>query len=55
MLVQYQSTTMMFFKKIIEYTFEGTKELKVVFLEFDWFDPINDTSVDDFNMVKGEG
>jgi hypothetical protein len=38
--------------KIIEYTFSGTKELKVVFFECDWFDPINDTRVDDFGMVE---
>jgi hypothetical protein len=39
-------------QKIIEYTFEGAKELKVVFFKCDWFDPINDTRVYDFGMVK---
>jgi hypothetical protein len=39
-------------QKIIEYTFGGTKEMKVVFFECDWFDPINGTRVDDFGMVK---
>jgi hypothetical protein len=35
-------------QKIIEYTFSGTKELKVVFFQCDWFDPANDTRVGDF-------
>jgi hypothetical protein len=39
-------------QKIIEYAFGGTKEMKVVFFECDWFDPINDTRVDDFGMVE---
>jgi hypothetical protein len=39
-------------KKIIEYTFRGNKELKVVFFECDWFDPVNITRVDDFGMVE---
>jgi hypothetical protein len=39
-------------QKIIEYTFGGTKELKVVFFECDWFDPINGTRVDNFGMVE---
>jgi hypothetical protein len=39
-------------QKILEYTFGGAKELKVVFFKCDWFDPINDTRVDDFGMVK---
>jgi hypothetical protein len=43
---------MAFFKKIIEYTFGGTRELKVVFFQCDWFDPINGTRVDDFDMVE---
>jgi hypothetical protein len=38
--------------KIIEYTFGGTKELKVVFFEYDWFDPVNSTRVDDFGMLE---
>jgi hypothetical protein len=32
--------------------FGGAKELKVVFLQCDWFDSINDTRVDDFGMVE---
>jgi hypothetical protein len=39
-------------QKIIEYTFGGTKRLKVVFFECDWFDPVNDTIVDDFGIVE---
>jgi hypothetical protein len=39
-------------QKIIEYTFGGTKELKVVFCECEWFDPVNGTRVDDFGMVE---
>jgi hypothetical protein len=39
-------------QKNIEYTFGGTKELKIVFFQCDWFDPIHDTKVDDFNMVE---
>jgi hypothetical protein len=39
-------------QKIIEYTFGGTKELKVVFFQYDWFDPIHGTRVDDFGMVE---
>jgi hypothetical protein len=31
-------------QKIIEYTFGGTKELKVVFFKCDWFDPVNRTT-----------
>jgi hypothetical protein len=38
--------------KIIEYTLSGIKELKVVFFECDWFDPVNGTRVDDFGMVE---
>jgi hypothetical protein len=43
-------------QKIIEYTFGGNKEPKVVFFECDWFDPVNGTRVDDFGMreVKHE-
>jgi hypothetical protein len=37
---------------IVEYTFVGAKELKVVFFQCDWFDPINDTRVDDLGMVE---
>jgi hypothetical protein len=39
-------------QKIIEYMFGGTKELKVVFFQCDWFDPIHGTRVDDFDMVE---
>jgi hypothetical protein len=39
-------------QKIIEYTFGGTKELKIVFFECDWFDPVNGTRVDNFGMVE---
>jgi hypothetical protein len=39
-------------QNIIEYTFGGTKELKVVFFQCDWFDPINDTRVNDFGMME---
>jgi hypothetical protein len=39
-------------QKTIEYTFGGTEELKVVFFECDWFDPVNGTRVDDFGMVE---
>jgi hypothetical protein len=39
-------------QNIVEYTFDGAKELKVVFFQCDWFDPINGTRVDDFGMVK---
>jgi hypothetical protein len=39
-------------QKIIEHTFDGAKELKVVFFQCDWFDPVNDTRVDDFGMVE---
>jgi hypothetical protein len=39
-------------QNIIEYTFSGAKELKVVFFQCDLFNPINDTRVDDFGMVE---
>jgi hypothetical protein len=39
-------------QKIIEYTFGGTKELKVVFFQCDWFDPVNSTRVDDFGIME---
>jgi hypothetical protein len=32
--------------------FGGTKELKFMFFQCDWFDPANDTSVDDCGMVE---
>jgi hypothetical protein len=40
------------FQKIIEYTFSGTKELKVVFFECYWFDLVHNTRVDNFGMVE---
>jgi hypothetical protein len=39
-------------QNIVEYTFGGAKELRVVFFQCDWFDPINDTRVEDFGMVE---
>jgi hypothetical protein len=39
-------------QKILEYMFGGAKELKVVFFQCHWFDPVNDTRVDDFGMVE---
>jgi hypothetical protein len=39
-------------QNIVEYTFCGAKELKVVFFQCDWFDPINGTRVDEFGMVE---
>jgi hypothetical protein len=39
-------------QKIIDFTFGGTKELKVVFFECDWFHPVNSTRVDNFGMVE---
>jgi hypothetical protein len=39
-------------QNIVEYMFGSAKELKVVFFHCDWFDPINDTRVDDFGMVE---
>jgi hypothetical protein len=39
-------------QKIIEYTFGGAKELKVVSFECDWFDPVKGIRVDGFGMVE---
>jgi hypothetical protein len=39
-------------QKIIEYTFGGNKELKVIFFKCDWFDPVNGTRVGDFGIVE---
>jgi hypothetical protein len=39
-------------QRIIESSFGGTKEIKVVFFECDWFDPVNSTGVNDFHMVE---
>jgi hypothetical protein len=41
-------------QNIIEYTLCDAKELKVVFFQCDWFDPINDTRVHDFDMVEAK-
>jgi hypothetical protein len=38
-------------KSIVEYMFSDAKDLKVVFFQRDWFDPINNTRVDEFGMV----
>jgi hypothetical protein len=42
----------MTYLKIIEYTFGGAKELKIMFFQCDWFDSVNDTRVYDFGMVE---
>jgi hypothetical protein len=39
-------------QKILKYTFGGVKKLKVVFFKCDWFDPVNNTRVDDFGMME---
>jgi hypothetical protein len=39
-------------QKIVEYTFGGDKELKIVFFQCNWFDPVNGIRVDDFGMVE---
>jgi hypothetical protein len=39
-------------QNIAEYTFSGAEEVKVVFFECDWFDPINGIRVDEFGMVE---
>jgi hypothetical protein len=39
-------------QNIVEYIFVGAKELRVVFFQCDWFDPINGTRVDNFGMVE---
>jgi hypothetical protein len=39
-------------QKILEYMFGGPKELKVIFFECDWFDPVNGRRVDDFGMME---
>jgi hypothetical protein len=39
-------------QNIVEYTFGGAKELKVMFFQCDWFDPINSTRVDEFGIVE---
>jgi hypothetical protein len=39
-------------QNIVEHTFSGAKELRVAFIQCDWFDPINDTRVDNFGVVE---
>jgi hypothetical protein len=39
-------------QNIVEYMFSDTKELSLLFFQCDWFDPINDTRLDDFIMVE---
>jgi hypothetical protein len=39
-------------QNIVVYMFGDAKELKVVFFQCDWLDPINDTRVDDFGLVE---
>jgi hypothetical protein len=39
-------------QNIVKYMFGGAKELNVVFFQCEWFDPINDTRVDEFSMVE---
>jgi hypothetical protein len=39
-------------QNIVEYMFGGAKELKVVFSQCDWLDPVNGTRVDEFGMVE---
>jgi hypothetical protein len=39
-------------QNIVEYMFGSVKELKVMFFQCDWFNPINDIRVDDFGMVE---
>jgi hypothetical protein len=39
-------------QNIVGYTFGGAKELKIVFFQCYWFDPINDTRVDEFGMLE---
>jgi hypothetical protein len=38
--------------KILEFSFAGNKEVKVVFLDCDWFDSNNGTRQNEFNMVE---
>jgi hypothetical protein len=39
-------------KKILEFSFAGKKELKVVFFDCDWFDNKNGTRQNQFSMVE---
>jgi hypothetical protein len=38
--------------KILEFSFAGNKELKVVFFDCDWFDSNNETRQNQFGMVE---
>jgi hypothetical protein len=38
--------------KILEFSFVGNKELKVVFFDYDWFDSNNGTQQNQFGMVE---
>jgi hypothetical protein len=38
--------------KILEFSFAGNKELKVVFFDCDWFDNNNKTQQNQFSMVE---
>jgi hypothetical protein len=38
--------------KILEFSFAGNKELKVVFFDCDWFDSNNGTRQNQFGMIK---
>jgi hypothetical protein len=38
--------------KILEFSFAGNKELKVVFFDCDWFDSNNETQQNEFGMVE---
>jgi hypothetical protein len=38
--------------KILEFSFAGNKELKVVFFDCDWFDSKNGTQQNQFSMVE---
>jgi hypothetical protein len=38
--------------KILEFSFVGNKELKVVFFDYDWFDSNNGTQQNPFGMVE---
>jgi hypothetical protein len=39
-------------QNIVEYMFGGAKELKFVFFQYDWFNLINNTRVNEFSMVE---
>jgi hypothetical protein len=50
--INYVTNYYVILQNIVEYMFDGAKELEVVFFQCDWFDPINDTRVDDFSMLE---